>query len=512
MSKSLIKSSNNIAIMTFISRIFGLIRDFIIAKYFGANGYSDSFFIAFRIPNFFRRLFAEGSFSQTFIPILSQAKATQDDKEVQDIINHIATKLLLILIIITIFVIIFAPIVMLLFAWGFYLKDDQTYYLLASDMLRITFPYLLFISLTALSGAILNVYDNFIVPAFTPVFLNIAIIFSAIFLAKYFQNPIVSLAWGVFIGGVLQLFFQIPFLRKIQKLPKLKFGEHKSIKIIKKRIIPSLFGASISQINLLIDTMIASTMIAGSISWLYYSDRLLELPLALIGIAISTVALTKLSKYFAKKRLQDFTNVVNKALLYGVLLGLPCSIGLIIMADNLIITIFQYGSFSEEDAIKSSQSLIAYGFGLLPLIIAKIFTTVFLSRGDTKTPVKAGLVAMFTNILLNVILGRYYGHIGIALATSISALINAFLLYYFMRKYNIFSIDNNFYKNLIKVIFASIIMVVYIYFVSPTAQQYLNANINYRVLVLGRDIIISIIIYFACIYIFGLRLKELWQK
>ena len=300
MTKSFIKSSSVVTVMTLLSRILGLVRDFIIAKYFGANGLSDAFLVAFRIPNFFRRLFAEGAFSQAFIPILTDSKINQNDDELQEVINHIATKLLSILILVTIVVVVLAPLVMFVFAWGFYFKTDQSHYFLASDMLRITFPYLLLISLTAFSGAILNTYDNFSVPAFTPVLLNISLILSAIFLAKYLDTPIMALAWGVLIGGVAQLLFQIPFLRKLHRLPKLKFGPHPAIQTLKKRMLPALFGVSVSQINLLIDTMIATTLIAGSVSWLYYSDRLLELPLALIGIALATVALAKLSNCYAK--------------------------------------------------------------------------------------------------------------------------------------------------------------------------------------------------------------------
>lgn len=512
MSKSLIKSSNNISAMTFISRILGLIRDFVIAKYFGANGYSDSFFIAFRIPNFFRKLFAEGAFSQAFIPILADAKENKTNKEIQDVINHIATRLFVILIIITFLVVILAPIVMLVFAWGLYVKEDQSYYFLASDMLRITFPYLLFISLTALSGAILNVYDNFIVPAFTPVFLNISLIISAIFLAQYLQNPIMALAWGVFIGGFLQLCFQIPFLRKIHRLPKLKFGGHKSINIIKKRILPSLFGASISQINLLIDTMIASTMIAGSVSWLYYSDRLLGLPLALIGVAIATVALTKLSSYFAKKEYKEFRKTIDKSLSYAIILGIPSSIGLVMVSDGLIITLFQYGSFHVTDAFNASLSLSAYGSGLLAFIIAKILVTVFLSRGDTKTPAKVGVVAIISNVVFNLVLGHYYGHTGLAIATSISAVLNSLLLYYFLVKYDIFKFNNSFYKIFIKVVLASIIMSLYIYLMAFDRQQYIDADLISRVLMLAKDIVISVIIYFTSMYIFGVRFKKLWKK
>ena len=280
MSKSFIRSSSIVAAMTFISRILGLIRDFIIARLFGANELTDAFLVAFRIPNFFRRLFAEGAFSQAFLPILADAKANQSDEEVQLVINHIATKLLSALMIITLIAIVIAPVIILLFAWGFYFKADATQFDLASDMLRITFPYLLLISLTALSGSILNTYDNFIIPAFTPVLLNISLILSAVFLSKFLSTPIMALAWGVLIGGIAQLGFQIPFLRKIKRLPKLQFGPHKSLSILRKRMLPALFGVSVSQINLLVDTMIASTLVAGSVSWLYYSDRLLELPLA----------------------------------------------------------------------------------------------------------------------------------------------------------------------------------------------------------------------------------------
>ena len=330
MSKSFLRSSSIVSAMTFISRILGLIRDFILARLFGASELTDAFLVAFRIPNFFRRLFAEGAFSQAFLPILAETKANESDEEVQLVINHIATKLLTVLMITTLIAVIVAPFIILIFAWGFYFKSDPTQFNLSSDMLRITFPYLLLISLTAFSGSILNTYDNFMIPAFTPVLLNISLILSAIFLSQYLSTPIMALAWGVLIGGVSQLAFQIPFLRKIKKLPKLKFGHHKALTTLKKRMLPALFGVSVSQINLLIDTMIASTLIAGSVSWLYYSDRLLELPLALIGIALATVALAKLSNFHALKDTENFTKTINKALLIAIIFGFPACLGLIL--------------------------------------------------------------------------------------------------------------------------------------------------------------------------------------
>ncbi len=509
MSKSFIRSSSVVAVMTFLSRILGLIRDFVIARYFGANGLTDAFLVAFRIPNFFRRLFAEGAFSQAFLPILADVKANQSDQEVQLVINHIATKLLSVLMLITLIAVVLAPVIIFLFAWGFYFNADMTQFYLASNMLRITFPYLLLISLTALSGSILNTYDNFSIPAFTPVLLNISLILSAIFLSKFLSTPIMALAWGVLIGGVAQLSFQIPFLLKIKRLPKIQFGHHKALTTLKKRMLPALFGVSVSQINLLVDTMIASTLIAGSVSWLYYSDRLLELPLALIGIALATVALAKLSNYHSKKDNKNFIDTIDKALLYALILGFPACIGLVFLSEELIVTLFQYELFDEHAAKQTSLSLQAYGSGLMAFIAIKIFAPIFLSRGDTKTPVKAGVVAMISNVILNLILVQFYGHIGLAAATSISALINATLLYFFLIQQSIFKFNISFYKMLIKVLFAVTIMAMYIWYFKTPIEYYLDSSLSERVLSISRTIIISAVIYFSTLYTLGIRLKQL---
>lgn len=509
MSKSFIRSSSVVAVMTFLSRILGLIRDFVIARYFGANGLTDAFLVAFRIPNFFRRLFAEGAFSQAFLPILADVKANQSDQEVQLVINHIATKLLSVLMLITLIAVVLAPVIIFLFAWGFYFNADMTQFYLASNMLRITFPYLLLISLTALSGSILNTYDNFSIPAFTPVLLNISLILSAIFLSKFLSTPIMALAWGVLIGGVAQLSFQIPFLLKIKRLPRIQFGHHKALTTLKKRMIPALFGVSVSQINLLVDTMIASTLIAGSVSWLYYSDRLLELPLALIGITLATVALAKLSNYHSKKDNKNFIDTIDKALLYALILGFPACIGLVFLSEELIVTLFQYELFDAHAAKQTSLSLQAYGSGLIAFIAIKIFVPIFLSRGDTKTPVKAGVVAMTSNVILNLILVQFYGHIGLAAATSISALINATLLYFFLIQQSIFKFNISFYKMLIKVIFAVTIMAMYIWYFKIPIEYYLDSSLSERVLSISRTIIISAVIYFSTLYTLGIRLKQL---
>ncbi len=495
--------------MTFLSRVLGLVRDYVVARYFGANGLTDAFLVAFRIPNFLRRLFGEGAFAQAFIPILAETKANHSDAEVQQMINHIGTKFLLVLIVITTIAVVIAPAIIFMFAWGFYFAADPTQFDLASEMLRITFPYFLLISLTAFSGAILNTYDKFAVPAFTPVLLNISMILSAIYLSKYLQTPIVALAWGVLIGGVLQLLFQIPFLIKIKKLPKLVRGSHASIAKLEKRILPALFGVSVSQINLLIDTMIASVLVSGSVSWLYYSDRLLELPLALIGIALATVALTKLSRHFANHDVEKFAQTVEYALKLGLLLGVPACAGLVLLAEPLIITLFQYGAFDPFAATQTSLSLIAYGSGLMAFIVVKILAPVFLSRGDVRTPVKVGVIAMTTNVFLNLIFAYYFAHVGLAVATSISAVINASLLYYYLSKQNIFKLSADLIKLFFKVLLASFIMCAFILFFSESVTVYLAADIWQRVDLIFRVIGLSALIYFAILWTLGVRTSQL---
>lgn len=510
MNKSFLKSSSVVTMMTFLSRILGLVRDYFIARYFGASGLTDAFLVAFKIPNFLRRLFGEGAFSQAFVPILAEAKANHNEKEVQNIINHVGTRFLIVLIIITMIAVLIAPVIILIFAWGFYFnEEDLTKFNLASDMLRITFPYLLLISLTAFSGSILNTYNKFAVPAFTPVLLNISMIISAVYLSQHLKVPIMALAWGVLIGGVIQLLFQIPFLIKINKLPRLVQGDHKVIKTLKKRMIPALFGVSVSQINLLIDTLIATVLVSGSVSWLYYSDRLLELPLALIGIALATVALTKLSRYFADKNEKEFVNMINYALKIGLIFGAPASAGLILLAEPLIIVLFQYDEFTPFSAHQSSLSLIAYGSGLMAFIAIKVLAPAFLSRGDTKTPVKAGVIAMVSNVFLNLIFAYYYNHTGLAIATSISALINASLLYYYLKQQNIFSFHVDFLKLFFKILLATIIMVAFILSFTQEISYYLNADAWHRVLSISLVIGLSMLIYFTSLKILGVKLGEL---
>jgi putative peptidoglycan lipid II flippase len=318
-----------------------------------------------------------------------------------------------------------------------------------------------------------------------------------------------ALAWGVLIGGVVQLLFQIPFLIKIKKMPHLVKGNHQAVKTLKKRLIPALFGVSVSQINLLIDTMIATVLTSGSVSWLYYSDRLLELPLALIGIALATVALAKLSRHFANKDEQKFTRTVDYALKIGLILGAPACIGLILLAEPLMITLFQYDKFNAFAAHQSALSLMAYGTGLMAFIAIKILAPVFLARGDTKTPVKVGIIAMGSNVFLNVILAYYYAHTGLAIATSISAVINASLLYYYLNQRTIFTLSKNFFKLFLKVLLATIIITIFILNFNQTINDYLYANAWNRVLEISYVIGLSVLIYFISLRLLGVKMRKL---
>lgn len=498
--KSILKSSSIISIMTLISRIVGFVRDAIIARLFGVSPALDAFIVAFKIPNFFRRLFAEGAFSQSVMPILA---TSQQEKNEQEVINHIAGRLFTILLITTIIGVIASPVIIFAFAWGFYFDNAQQFYL-ASDLLKITFPYLLLISLTAFFGSILNSHQQFLIPAITPVLLNVAIILSSIFLGDYFTNPIFSLAWGVLIGGVLQLLLQIPFLIKIGKLPKFKNKKHPVLKTLKERMLPAIFGLSVSQINLLIDTMIASTLVAGSISWLYYANRLLELPLALVGVALGVVSIAKLSKYFANNDNENFKKTIDESFKLAIIFAVPASFGLVILAKPLIITLFAYGNFAIVDSTNSALALSAYGLGLVFFILIKIIAPIFLARGDTKTPVIAGIFAMVTNIVLNIILAYFYGFVGIAIATSISALINFGILLFFSYHKNIYKINKNLLLLTIKVLVSSIIMAIFLIIFK---FDYISLSVYDRILSLAITIILSLVIYFVTLMFFRVKLR-----
>ena len=413
--------------MTFISRILGFIRDMLFARLFGVDSGTDAFFVAFKIPNFLRRLFAEGAFAQAFVPVLADYKEEGSQEALKRFIDRTAGTLAIILMLVTIAGVIAAPLLIMLFAPGFMWEGGQ--YELAVQMLRITFPYLFFISLVAFAGGILNSHGHFAVPAFTPVFLNICMIAAAVWLSPIMPEPITALAWGVFAAGAVQLAFQVPALMRLGLMPRLQWGfKDVGVSRIMKLMLPAIFGVSITQINLLLDTLLASFLASGSVSWLYYSDRLVEFPLGVFGIALATVILPSLSKNHASKDKQAFSRSLDWGLRLVLLIGMPASLGLLLLAEPMLSTLFQYDEFSIDDVQKAGSSLMAYSVGLLGFILVKILVPAFSSRKDTKTPVRFGIYAMIANMVFNLALVFPFAHVGLALATSLGAFFNASLL------------------------------------------------------------------------------------
>lgn len=494
--------------MTLISRIFGLIRDVVIAHFFGAGAGADAFFVAFKIPNYLRRLFAEGGFSQAFVPVLSEYKSKKSREEVQILINHVAGTLGLALFGISLVGVIAAPILIMIFAPGFIGNGGR--YDLAAGMLRITFPYIMFISLTALAGGILNTWGRFGVPAFTPVLLNLSLILCAIYLAPVLDEPVMALAWGVFIAGVVQLLFQVPFLLRLKLLPRPIPNRHyEGVKRIINLMIPALFAVSVTQINLMVAMWIASFLQTGSISWLYYSERLMEFPQGVFGVALATVILPDLSRLHAENSMQKFSRMLDWALRWTFLITLPATLGLIVLAGPLLATLFQYGEFSAHDVAMTSRSLIAYAIGLSGFVLIKVFASGYFSRQDTRTPVKIAVVAMVSNIILSLALVMPLAHAGLALATSLASFINAGLLFYFLRKKQAYVIQKGWVLFLARVMLACLLMsAALIYLVQPLAI-WLQWDMWTRVLYLAQWIVLGMVTYAGVLWLSGLRFRHM---
>ena len=507
MSEKLFKSTAIVSMMTFLSRILGFVRDIVIARLFGAGLGADVFFVAFKIPNFLRRLFAEGAFSQAFIPVLAEYRQ-RGDKDLKQLIASTSGTLAGILFVITAIGVLAAPILIMLFAPGFI--DNPHKLTLAGDLLKITFPYLFFISLTALAGSILNSFGKFAMPAFTPVFLNLSLIGCAVWLSPHLTEPVTALAWGVFIGGVVQLLFQIPFLIKIGQLPKPRWGwKDSGVQKILKLMIPAMFGVSVAQINLLLDTLLASFLVTGSISWLYYSDRLVEFPLGVFGIALSTVILPSLSKKHASASKSEFSHTIDWALRWVFIIATPATIGLAWLAEPLLVTLFQYGEFTPQDAHKASLSLMAYSLGLLPFIFIKVLAPGYFARQDTKTPVKIGIIAMVTNMILNIILMIHYAHVGLALATSLSAILNAGLLYLGLRKLKVYQPDTGWGKFIIKLLLPNSGLLLLLFWLTPDSAAWINGTVWQRSGMLFGLIAGAMAVYFTLLTIVGINIKSL---
>ncbi len=447
---SLLRSIFSFSSMTLISRILGFARDVVFARWFGAGPAMDAFVFAFKIPNFLRRLFAEGSFSLAFVPVLNEYREKHDHASLKSLIDATAGSLMAVLLVVTALGVFASGWVVTLFAPGF--LDDPEKFQLATDMLRVTFPYLLFIALTALAGGILNTLGRFALPALTPALLNVSLITAAVAFSPMFEQPIKALAWGVLAAGVLQLVVQLPVLARhdVLPIPRPDF-RHPGVRRIMKLMVPTLFGSSVAQVSLLFDVFFASLLASGSLAWLYYGDRLMEFPLGMFGVALSVVILPTLSSLHARNGREEYRAVLDWAVSLGLVIALPATVGLAMVAEPLIITLFHHGAFSDQDALMAARALLAYSLGLPAFIGVKVLAPAYFSRQDTKTPVKVAVIALVANMGLNVLfviaiawwlaggsdadgfwamLSNHPGaHAGLALASSVSGWINATLLW-----------------------------------------------------------------------------------
>jgi putative peptidoglycan lipid II flippase len=498
-----------------ISRVLGLVRDVVVANLMGAGASADVFFFANKIPNFLRRLFAEGAFSQAFVPVLTEYQAQGDINHTRQLIAKVSGTLGVLVTIVTLIGVLGSGGVTALFGMGWFidwLNDGPSAHKfeLASLMLKITFPYLWFVTFVALSGAVLNTLGKFAVSSFTPVFLNVMIIGCALFLSPNLEQPEIGLAIGVFLGGLVQFLFQIPFLYKQGVLVKPQWGwSDPGVTKIRKLMIPAIFGVSVSQINLLLDTLIASFLMTGSISWLYYSDRLLEFPLGLFGIAIATVILPALSKNHVAKEKSGFSDTMEWGLRVVLLMGIPAMLGLILLAKPMLMVLFMRGEFSATDVDMASYSLIAYACGLLNFMLIKIFAPGYYSRQDTKTPVKFGIIAMVSNMVFNLIFASFYGYVGLAMATALSAFVNMALLYRGLHKQKVYQVTRKTITYIGKLSVAAMAMSLIIIYQFDSIENWLDWSLSKRVWELTWLIGTGALTYLISAYIVGIRLKDL---
>ncbi len=503
--------------MTLLSRISGLIRDMLFASLIGAGAgvAADAFYVAFRIPNFLRRIFGEGAFSQSFVPVFAEYKAKYTAAESKAFVDHMTGILGVILFAITLIGVIAAPVLVMILAPGF--LDEPHKYDLTVQMLRITFPYLFFISLVAMAAGILNTYGRFGAAAFTPVLLNLSLIGAAVWLAPRMDEPVLALAWGVFIAGVVQLLFQIPFLRGIKMLPRPRLRLHRrerhhGVMRVFALMLPAIFGVSVAQINMLVNTLLASFLITGSVSWLYYSDRLMEFPLGVFGIALATVILPSLARRHARNSQEEFSHLLDWGLRWVFLIAVPASLALMVLSAPLLATFFHFGAFSANDVRMSANALMAFSFGLLGFILIKVLAPGFYARQDTKTPMRIGAMSMAVNILLSLALVMPLKHVGLALAISLAAFVNAGVLFFMLRRHDVYRPLPGWGLFLLRILMASVIMGAVLYWGVGDLDSWLQASAPQRALRLSIWVITGVAVYLLTVSAFGVRLAQLLLK
>ena len=515
-SRKLAQSTATVGGMTLVSRVLGLVRDMVFAR-FGVDAGMDAFFVAFKIPNFMRRLFAEGAFSQAFVPVLTEYKTHRELAEVKALVDRVPGTLLGMLGLLVLAGVLPSPLLVLVFAPGFWSDPDK--FDLTAHMLRFTFPYLLFMALVAFAAGILNSYGRFAQAAFTPVWLNVVLIAAALLVAPLLDQPMVALSWGVLLAGFVQLFYLLPPLLRIGLLPRPRWGWRDSgVRRILKLMVPGIIGSSVSQINLLFDTLLASFLVTGSVSWLYYADRLVEFPLGIFGIALATVILPILSRAHTRATPEEFSRVLDAALRWVLLIGLPAAVGLIVLARPALSTLFQYDGFVQHDVDMAGLALLAYGIGLPGFMLVKVLAPAFYSRQDTRTPVKVAIRAMLSNMVMNVLfvvplmlLGVHGVHAGLALATALAAYVNAGLLYRYLRRDGVYQPVPGWSGLMGQMFFGLVTMTIVVAWGAPAAAEWAEMSGARRVMELGTWIVAGIASYLFALRLAGMRLSMLWS-
>ncbi len=501
---NLLRALAAVSSMTLLSRILGFARDAVIARAFGAGAATDAFFVAFKLPNLLRRLFAEGAFSQAFVPILAEYRNKRGEEAARLLVGRVATLLFVILAGVAALGVLGAPLIVLISAPGFAATPDK--FELTVNLTRIVFPYILFISLVSFAGGILNSFSRFMVPAFTPVLLNVAMILAATVAAPWCDPPVLALGWGAFLGGILQLSLQIPSLKKLGMLPSWDWTPRdEGVRRILKLMGPAAVGVSIAQVSLLINTLFASFLDTGSVSWLYYADRLMEFPTGMLGVALGTILLPSLAKHYADDDPSQYSRLLDWGLRMTLMLAAPAAVALGILAVPLIATLFLYGEFSVHDLEMTRWALVAYSVGLLGLILVKVLAPGFYARQNIKTPVKIAIFTLVATQAMNLLFVWHLKHAGLALSIGLGACLNAGILLHKLRKQDIYQPQPGWYAFMAKLALALLAMGVFLWFAMAGEARWLTYHFSHRILHLGGLVAGGVLIYFTTLGLLGFR-------
>jgi len=494
---------------TLLSRVTGLARETLIARAFGASQFTDAFYVAFRIPNLLRRLSAEGAFSQAFVPILAEFKNQQGHDATKALVDAMSTVLAWALAFVSVLGVLGSSWVVYVVASG--LRADGQAFELAVAMTRIMFPYIIFISLTTLAAGVLNAYGSFSLPAFAPVLLNIVFIIAAAFVAPHMKVPVYALAWAVVVGGVLQFLVQLPGLKKIDMAPRIRLNPfaalaHRGVKRVLWKMVPATFAVSVAQLSLIINTNIASRLGPGAVSWIYYADRLMEFPTALLGVALGTILLPSLSKAHVDEDPHEYSALLDWGLRVTFLLAVPSALALFFFAEPLAASLFNYGRFDGHSVVMVGRALAAYGVGLIGLILIKILAPGFYAKQDIKTPVKIGIAVLIVTQLSNYVFVPVFAHAGLTLSIGLGACVNASLLFIGLRRRGIYTPSSGWLRFFVQLAGASLILAGAMHWCAINFDWIgLHARPAARIALLAACIVLFAALYFSILGLMGFK-------